>query len=307
MPKIIPLDEKLKWLESYENGSSEARIARNTSHHLRIIRNGIDEARRARDIRLANVEILKDALKGHQNTLIEELRSIRKMIEMPRYDYQPTSWHDCIHPESQSEKTMNTLSQRQFNSKKQTLSEETPADFNLLRQHLWNDEIKIWDKLSNWEDTYHEYVTNRHDLQLKIVDILKTRTELPVISEKDDVSPPFVYGYITGDLFFKASIASKLINVGNDLSIDEIIAVPASKDVKYRRRILAEAPGEEEQTKQKLLKALNEIKASTELQRVISSTTSLLQKVNLSATNIDKILLVNYIPGRCDACHRLGL
>lgn len=94
---------------------------------------------------------------------------------------------------------------------------------------------------------------------------------------------------------------------GVDFDDSEIIADYTRGVVTYRHSIMAEAPDNKDQTKQNLMNALNNIKSSAELLRVVVSTKRLVDVVEAAKSKIDKILLVNYIPGRCDVCRRLGL
>ena len=77
--------------------------------------------------------------------------------------------------------------------------------------------------------------------------------------------------------------------------------------VTYRHSTLAEAPGNETQTRLNLIAAYDDIIVSTELTNVVLSTRKLTEVVEMIKSKIDNILLINYIPGRCDVCRRLGL
>ena len=63
MPKMIPIMEKREWLSLYEQGRSEAVIARDKHRDLNVIKRGIQEARNERNLSLAQSEMLKDALR----------------------------------------------------------------------------------------------------------------------------------------------------------------------------------------------------------------------------------------------------
>ena|GEM_PF-1459211 len=307
MPKTISLEEKNNWLDDYENGMSEAKIAKKYEKHLRTIRGGIEEARRVRDVRIANVEILKDALKGHQNDLIQELEGIRQKIEMPRYDYHPLNWHECIQSESPLNLVDTLIVEKKYASRIQKRGRKSYVTIDLLQQHLHYDETKLFQKLAQWETKYQDYIRYRADLQVKIIAVLRENIGYPVNSERDDTDPPFVYGHTSGNVLYSEAISSKLDGSETTLVVDDIIADPTRGEVNYRGLILASVPGDEDAVKKNLIKSINEIKSLEELRRVIDSTNKLADTVRIVRSKIDTILLAKYIPGRCDACRRLGL
>lgn len=75
----------------------------------------------------------------------------------------------------------------------------------------------------------------------------------------------------------------------------------------YPDSILAEAPKKEEQTRQNLIAAYRDIRASAELKRVIRSTMALQRAEEKIKPVIEDILLLDFISGRCSVYQRLGL
>ena len=76
MPKKISIIDKREWLRLDEEGKSEAWIAKEKKRNIRTIKKGIEDARRERDAQLARSELLRGALRNHQDhmlALINEL------------------------------------------------------------------------------------------------------------------------------------------------------------------------------------------------------------------------------------------
>jgi hypothetical protein len=307
VPRKISLEEKTKWLDEYENGTSEAKIATKYKHHLRIIRNGINEARRARNIKIAQIEILTGALKQHQNLLLGSLQGIRTEIAIPDYGYHPVDWHDCIHPKERFHLKVKELSSKTFSLRKDKKTKEPLSPRDYLGQHLRDDETHVWSKLALWEDAYSDYKQQRAYLQLKICEALKEHFDIPVISEKDTSSPPLVYGYTTGDLIIKAAVDNKSENSLFDFDVKNVTFDVLRGNVTYNRNILVETKDEHYPVREYLMETLNEVKASKELFNVLETTPKLEKSIRAVTPIIDSILFASYISGRCDACRRLGL
>ena len=84
--KKIPIIEKREWLKLHEAGNSEAFIARKTHHNLRIVKKGIEDARRERDAQLARSELLRDASRRHQDQMLAAINDILGAVQPPPID-----------------------------------------------------------------------------------------------------------------------------------------------------------------------------------------------------------------------------
>ena len=77
MPKKFLDTDKRKWLKLYEDGKTEIQIAKEYAKcDLRTVRRGIEEARHKLDVKVARAELLKEALRKHQDSLFKELDEI---------------------------------------------------------------------------------------------------------------------------------------------------------------------------------------------------------------------------------------
>jgi hypothetical protein len=306
MPKKPSLIDKRNWLEKYEGGKSEAAIASESKRDIRTIKNGIEEARRETDIRLARAELLKDALRKHQDSLEGELRNILRDINLPNSDLAPLSWYrdnGSIFTATESiEKTDERYQTFKVGRKSAT---ETTTVLDLLRQHLKTD--KLWKWLAQWEKTLASHLAARKKFQRKVVAVLEEKTQYKVIDDRDVAAPPFLFSNTTGHLLYKSAMDSPFGSGHSGKMEDNMITDTQRGVVTYCGSILAEAPGYEEVTRSNILDAYRELLASEELTNVTVTFQILKESVARVRQAVEEILLLGFVPGQCNICRRLGL
>jgi hypothetical protein len=291
---------KNKWLELYEEGKTEKQIARDADCDVRTVRKAINEIRLKRDVAVARVELVKDALRKHQDSLLEELAQILFSLTVPQRDFAVLSWHhgeesvfsetsDMIRLERGSEGTMRRL----------------------LKEHLKHD--RIWKVLAQWEKANVNHQAARVALQRKTADLLQKETGYKLVD--NDGSPPFVYSYTTGPLLYKSAI-DFAYTAPEDIDLEKaienfatnIIINTDSGDVRsHDHSILAVAPGSEARTKQNLLNAFRDLVKSPEIEPIVPTYKVLEQITKISRQVVEEIRLLGLIPGQCEVCRRLGM
>ena len=306
MPKRFSETDRREWLELYETGKSEKWIARERAHcDPRTVRRGIEEARRRRDANMARVELVKNALRKHHDDLLGELQNILSSLTLPPVDLTVLSWHhngDSIFTVDDRTKEMN---------KKEstiTVTEEVNIDRSakrdLLKEHLKND--RLWKILASLKRDYDENNQARVALQHKIVNIVEKQTGYKV-DDGNKLSTNFICSYTAGDLFFK-SILQKALGVRRTITLEEDIYADVSRGtVQYHGSILAEVPGNEEGCKKNLLIALHELQNSEEVSQVVETHKALAESNEKAKQSVEQLLLLNFVPGQCQVCRRLGM
>lgn len=305
MPNKISITEKRRWLDEYERGKSEAAIASKSKRDVRTVKKGIEDARRERDVRFARAELLKEALRKHQDSLEVEMRSILNRIKDPPEDFAPLSWHgngDSIFSPAKSQEEASEYTEPSRPGRRPAIPSSTPQD--LLRQHLRND--RLWKLLAQWEEVCHSHLADRIGLQRKIVALLQKKTGYKLV-DRADISPPFLYSHTAGDLLFRAILGRALGTVKIANVEAEIRADTASGAVKYRSSILAETPGNEEKCRKNILAAFKKLAVSPEVSQVVTSYRSLKEASAKVRKTIEETLLLGIIPGQCSVCRRLGV
>ena len=169
MPRKFLDTDKRKWLELYESGKTEKWIAREHAKcDPRTVKRGIEEARRKQDAGSPGAELLKDALRKHQDSLLEELDKILAALTVPSEDFVVLSWYhggDSIFTESET--ASNEQQTSDVSASRRASRSEGGTVRGLLKEHLKND--RLWKVLAQWEKAYAAHLTARMALQRKTV------------------------------------------------------------------------------------------------------------------------------------------
>ncbi len=117
----------------------------------------------------------------------------------------------------------------------------------------------------------------------------------------------FIYSYTTGDLFFK-SILQKAFGVRRTINLENDIYVDVSRGtLQYHGSTLAQVAGNEEGCKKNLLIALRKLQRSKEMSQVVETHKALAESNEKAKQSVEQLLLLNFVPGQCQVCRRLGI
>ena len=305
MPKKFSIAQKNKWLEKYESGKSESSIANESKCDLRTIRRGIEEARRERDARAARIDLLKQAVLKHQESLLGKLGEILLSLQVPPQDWAVLSWHE--NGESiLNESNLDTEDALEDEVSEDLKDSDVHVDMveGMLRQHLRND--KLWKILARREQIYTSHRDARIALQRKVANLLEEETGYK-LEASGDVPPPFLYSYTTGDLFYRMTLGRVFSDCKNDARTDEIVVDTSVGCVKYRNSILAEVPGKADECRKKLLDAFRKMQILPEVIRIVNTYRELEESTLRARQAIEEIRLLGLVPGLCKVCRRLGM
>jgi uncharacterized protein YcbK (DUF882 family) len=305
MPKKFSPSDKSKWLEKYESGKSESSIAKESTCDIRTIRKGIEEARCERDARAARVDLIKQAIFNHQESLLSKLGEILSTLTVPLQDWTVRSWHEC-EESILSESDLDTEDLLEDEVSKNPKYSVAKADMveSMLRQHLKNDKLpKI---LARWEKAYASHRLDRIALQRKVVNLLEEETGYK-LEEGGNVRPPFLCSYTTCDLFYRMTLYCAFGNYKGDEWQDEIVADTATGLIRYCNLILADVPSKADRCRKKLLDAFQEMKTLSEVTRVVTTYRELEESTFRAKQAIEEIRLLGIVPGQCKICRRLGM
>lgn len=214
MPKKFADTEKVRWLDYYEKGKTEKYIAREVAKcDVRTVMRGIEEARQKRDMRAARAELVKDALRKHQDTLLEELDRVTGSLFFPPEDYTVLSWNeggDSILARCQTPSGIEQVVTKHI----ATSRSQDGTVRSLLKQHLKHD--KLWKLLAQWEKAYANHLTARTTLQCKITALVQEKTGVKMFENNRSLRP-FLYCDNIGQLFFGRFYG--MLSVGRTASI----------------------------------------------------------------------------------------
>ena len=300
MPRKFDDAKKKEWLELSEQGKTERWIAHRSACDVRTVKKAINDARLKRDVVVARIELVRDALRKHQDSLLEEIDQIMSSLVIPPRDFAVLSWH----------REGNSI----FNDTDEQIKLETGEDSTmrrLLKEHLRQD--KLWRALAQWEKANANHLAARVVLQRRTVALLQEKTSYELID--GDGTPPFLYSYTAGPLFYKAAIdmafatpeeraqGSATRNMETAISVNTDNGDVSSEN----RLILAVAPGSEEKTKQNLIDAFRILAEPPEVKAVVETCQALEQITTKTKQIVEYIRLLGLVPGQCEICRRLGM
>jgi len=306
MPKKISIIDKREWLEEYESGKSEFEIAKSLKRDTRTVKKALEDARRDRDARYARSELMKEALRSHQDTLKKELAGLIVSLDLYRDDFAPLSWN-------MGTKSVFTWAGRVEDlgyvpgisaGRRGSNLRAASTTIDLLRQHLKGD--KVHGILAQWEKVNIVHIAARVSLQKKVITMLRQKTGYEVFDRPPE-PPPYLFSYTAGNILYQDIIGLALgLHSKSDL---EKGIVDDSRDgtVKCQGSILAKAPGNERSCHDHILEAYWELIKSEEY-RLVANSYRELDKVAVKARQaVEDIVLLGYIPGQCRVCRRLGM
>lgn len=302
MPKKIFPNEMRRWLEQYDSGESEAAIAKAAHRDVRTVKKRIAQARREREVYAARVELLKSALKQHQDRLLNAVKEVQSALVMPARDLW-RAWKQNA-PSSPLSFIGATATYEAGKGWKVVMAVESQPEWGLVQEHLKSD--SMWASLTAWGRALAAHVEARVGLEAKCADLLREKTGYKLVEQP--VEPPFLYSYTTLDLIHQA-VLNRALGVEQKTRFEDMIVVDKERgEVKHGiGTTLAEAPGEEERCKANILAALKELFESKEAAKVKQTYKELEEATIKASRAVEEILLLELVPGECRVCRRLGI
>ncbi|MFC1910921.1 hypothetical protein ACFLXC_06595 [Chloroflexota bacterium] len=299
MPRKFENAKKIEWLELFEKGKSEKWIAHRAGCDVRTVKKAINDARLKRYVVVARVELVKDALRKHQDSLLEELDQIMSGLTVPQRDFAVLSWH---HGED------SVFNEPDGQTKAESGGESSMR--RLLKEHLKND--RLWRALGQWEKANAGHMAARTALQRRTAALLQEKTGYKLVD--NDNTPPFVCSYTAGPLVYEA-VTNLAFTAPGSMSLEKVVKrlengifIDAeSGDIRTGNQILAVAVGNEQTTKQNLLDVFKDLAGSLEVHAVVETYQALEQITTKTRQVVEGIRLLGLVPGQCEICRRLGM
>ena len=295
--KKIPSPKEIRdWLEWRENGTSEVAIARKTGRDIRTIRAGLQKAVDERRLNIAQIELLRNALKLHQEQLMGAVDWLIQASILPPRDLY-VIWR-TVEKENSASKV-----------------NELPPEVALLKEHLPKDQLVPC--LNRWQKASKDYVDNLINFKQIAAAALKQRTGGVFVDANfnsiDDTAD-------RGNVRVKL-VESNVLELVYTRSIDKILGSISEHETDVAERIrkdsrngevrfgqgntLAVCPGEEEECRSSILSVLLELPKLPEATRIALSW----EELNAAKRELDQALqeikLSLLITGQCRICKRL--
>ena len=286
------------WLESRENGTSEVELARTKGRDIRTIRASLQKAMDERRFNLAQIELLRNALKAHQEQLMGAVDWLQQNDDLPPRDL------DIPWPVGSGE----------INSS----SEEPPLEVALLREHLPKDQL--WIRLDRWQKARKDYIDSLANVKQIAAEMLMQRTGGVFVDERFNPIEGAPTSVVNSENTVKL-VESNLLELAYKRSIDSIFQkIPHSnenleKSIKIDKHsgearlgqgnTLAICPGKESVCKASIVSVLIELPVTPAANRIKTSWEELVAAKKELDETLKEIKLGILITGQCRICKRL--
>jgi hypothetical protein len=302
MPRTDSIFEKRKWLQDSKNGKSDERIAKERKRTIRTIRKGLNEARREESFSVAKIDLIKDKLRDHNNSLIRLLEETMISLDPPI----PSQSVPLSEPLNSIEFDARGAKARYEGKYKARITEialntESNKLWDSLREHLKGD--RFTKGVTLWKKSMISHLEARIVFKKKLLRLLTKKTGLTI--EDASANEPFLYASCLDLLMLNAM--QKLTGfAGGELSEDGFNINAKKGVVEHEDTPMAYTPNQEEKCKKSILSAFREALNSDEAIEVRESYRDLKTESTKVKSAGEEILLMGMVPGNCHICDRMG-
>jgi hypothetical protein len=307
MPKKFSIVVMREWLRRYEEGEPEVSIATKAHCDVRTMKKGLEVARREREVASARTELLKESLWGHQKDLMHVVDGLRSTFVMPAPDLMiGKDKYGAPLPIALPGARAHWLLRTGFAV---DVSGEDTTLWKLLRQHLEGD--PVWGHLDSWKSLMSAHLGDRVALRDKTAWLLAERTGFQVI-EDGGATPEkdFIYG-VAVDFWYHVYLQWALVSKDEAFLKKHIEGIRVTPTGYVERGqgspVIAYAPGSQEECSEAIIKALEELQESSEIENVKASFKVIEPPMSKARVALEDISLLRFVPGRCRVCRLLGM
>ena len=298
MPRKVPFEQKQMWFEKFESGKTVARLASDHKKDPRTIQRGIEEARHRQLSNQVRTELLKAAIRKHQDDLMELVTRISGQINgLPVH---VDSINATIEPDPGAVPGI-VLATKEGLVTNIMLEAEGQLRWNLLREHLGSD--KAYTHLGRWKSAVLLELNARSNLRERIRGKLTRELKLRIdtdFEEPGTITPAYL----------------------NELT-KSVFSLVLSEHPAYRVKLVAGTQGEffidQGSTCGRLfpadvdgtLAALRKLPMSVAREESAAALVSLHQvtvdNARRASLAFEEISASYYLGGTCSSCKRYGL
>lgn len=301
MPKKFSILKKREWLQAYEEGTAEATIARGDKCDIRTVRKGIEEARLERDSRAARADLMKEALRRHNESLLDIIGKVMSVLVPPPASQRvPGGGGSGSLPINGGKVKYELWPEPRVLSV--TLDVEAGPEWELLWEHIRRDRLR--DRLTQWKGALASHLQARMVLRRRLESLLRQKTgyEFAEKSSSGALLDTDGLGFLLEKLLDRIS---EPVTAGDFETV--IVADSHRGEVTYGRGLaLAYAPGKEEECRGAIIAAVAELLRSDEWRSILETFRRIKESAAKARQAAEEIRLLGLLPGRCRICSRLG-
>jgi hypothetical protein len=298
MSRKISIQEKKKWLEMFEQGLTENQVAKKVKRDLRTIVNGLQEASTERHLANAEAEMLRNALFSHQNKLTSVLTNISTMLVLPSPNLElREDENGSLQPLPLAGSLMELNPDKQLTLK---IHDEGKLEWEMLVEHLKSDDL--WKYLKKWKQAVIDHFQASWQFKQSIKSALQKKTGLKL---KDSSSKMAEYLLpVIVELFYEVAM-HKLLGIKEGTNLEENLVAGEDGTIRHGSTELARCKKSSE-CRDKIISifiSLPKTVSASEVKRTHSELTDITRKAK---RQVEEILLLGMITGKCRVCSRLG-
>lgn len=296
MPRIVPFEQKEAWYEEHQRGATVGRLARTYKKDPRTIQRGIEEVGQRRLGADVRSDLLRDALKRHQEDLLD-------LVDRVVATMQTTPVHiDRISQDSMPSTIAGLDGVRAVSSdgvyREVTLDAEKELLWELLGAHVGRD--KAYRHLARWKAALRDELNSRAALRRHVVSRLieeagveidrdagrpNTVSSLgvyelskAVMSRALGESPPYPFSVSSddGEVSINGGLGGRLLK-GNEIALKVLAALPSS---------------------------IQDDEPTVRLRSCREASTA---EVDRARRSFQEISVAHYLPGTCASCRKFGV
>ena len=298
MPKKISPKQMREWLDWYDSGRSVISIAKEVNRDTRTVKRGIEQARRERDARGVRSELLKSALRNHQDNLLEMVKGVLSALEVPASGLEIGGEQgEDPAPLNLSASVASFVPDKGWMVK---LNVEDEPHWELLQEHTKRD--PMWAALHSWKEALAAHLEARLALKRKAVTLLQKKTRLRLNRSEAFHLEPFAVALLY------QGVLDQALGIRDWTEPEKDIVALVRGEVSCRNSPLARvAEGAEQKCKKSILDALQGLGTSIETRNVAATQKKVQEAAAKARKAVEEITLLGLVPGQCRVCRRLGL
>ncbi len=306
--KISPAQRR-DWLDRHEHGERQDAIASADKVNPRTVVEQIERARLERAFEAAQQQQLVEALRKHQEDMLDLLQSLRERIVAPSIDTGFSFEEPKAPPERE---VILSLNVEQSSSVKVIIHEGQPSEIRLpeeesrlwqaLRQHLGNKN-PLWRDITEWQGDLLKEIQTRAAMGNAIKKTVELKCGLPVLTRPNGEQPNLTPAatYLTETEVASRSLGEPPSDFPARLQLSEG-ALFDPKTSSYLTQWVAES----EKVKNILTEIVKSMVRSPEAKALSKAHPKLVDCTRKTRDQIEDYLVLHHIPGRCSLCKKLG-
>ena len=295
--------ERHDWLRMHEeDGYSLGRLAKKTGRNIRTVSAHVELAMQEREMAVARTETYRQALTEHYRELQNVLEKIRGTLWIPPDERLTTYPHFGARFPRHTGLSITTLDNGDLQVSAPELNARKQKLFVFVREHF-PGENSLWNRLRRWFADLEDYARRCIHLGQMVGETALNRTGLG-LAGVDGSDQGLHEGFI--GRMCRLAIEEKYTQVKED--VEKGLATEGS-ELRHGGTVLAKpSPGEPvEKVRDDFVEILDWLRKEGEVMGIANVRKKLERDLPELSDQLEDLLLLHMLPGRCSVCKRMGL